>query len=206
MKHVDISQTPAGAPVHGEFKSEEFSSGFIGRCGYLIFHWRLPLLIMGIVTTLVLGFVATRLQVTAGFSKMVPLKHEFMQTFRDYQSEFGGANNVLVAIKVRQGDIFDKEVLNTVKQITDEVFYIKGVERSSLLSISTPNARYNEVVEEGFKSGNLMPGDFVGRDDQIAQVRENVLKTWWDASSRPTWARPWSWPPCRSWTPTPATG
>ena len=177
MKHVDTSQAPAGAPMHGKFKSDEFASGFIGRCGYLIFHWRLPLLIMGIVITLVLGFFATRLQVTAGFSKMVPLNHEFMQTFRDYQSEFGGANNVLVAIKVRKGDIFDKEVLQTVKQVTDEVFYIKGVERSSLLSISTPNARYNEVVEEGFKSGNLMPGDFAGRDDQIAMVRENVLKS-----------------------------
>jgi uncharacterized protein len=177
MKNADLITAPAEARVHGEFVSAEFATGFIGRCGYFIFHWRLPILILGILITLVLGFFATRLQVTAGFSKMIPLNHEFMQTFRDYQSEFGGANNVLVAIKVKQGDIFDKEVLNTVKQITDDVFYVKGVERSSLLSISTPNARYNEVVEEGFKSGNLMPGDFAGRPEQIVAVRENVLKS-----------------------------
>jgi predicted RND superfamily exporter protein len=177
MKNADLITAPAEARVHGEFVSAEFATGFIGRCGYFIFHWRLPILILGILITLVLGFFATRLQVTAGFSKMIPLNHEFMRTFRDYQSEFGGANNVLVAIKVKQGDIFDKGVLNTVKQITDDVFYVKGVERSSLLSISTPNARYNEVVEEGFKSGNLMPGDFAGRPDQIVAVRENVLKS-----------------------------
>ena len=177
MMHADSSKLPRDKPIHGEFTSEEFATGFIGRTGYLIFHWRLPLLILGIVITLALGYSATRLQVTAGFSKMIPLNHEFMQTFRDYQSEFGGANNVLVAIKVKKGDIFDKEVLQTVKQVTDEVFYIKGVERSSLLSISTPNARYNEVVEEGFKSGNLMPGDFVGRPEQLVAVRENVLKS-----------------------------
>jgi predicted RND superfamily exporter protein len=165
--------------IHGEFASEEFSKGFIGRIGYLIFHWRLPLLIMGVVLTLVLGFFATRLQVTAGFSKMIPLNHEFMQTFRDYQGDFGGANNVLVAIKVKKGDIYDKDVLATVRSITDEVFYIKGVERSSLTSLVTPNVRYNEVVEEGFKSGNLVPGDFVGRPDQIVQVRANVLKSDW---------------------------
>ncbi|HSV71926.1 MAG TPA: efflux RND transporter permease subunit [Methylibium sp.] len=177
MSHVEHTKAPDAAFVHGEFASAEFAQGFIGRCGYLIFHWRLPLLILGIVLTLVLGFFATRLQVTAGFSKMIPLNHEFMQTFRDYESEFGGANHVLVAIKVKDGDIFDKEVLQRVKEVTDEVFYVKGVERSSLLSISTPNARYNEVVEEGFKSGNLMPGDFVGRPDQIVTVRENVLKS-----------------------------
>lgn len=177
MTAVHSSNRPGEMPIHGEFVSSEFASGFIGRCGWLIFHWRAPILIVGILLTLVLGYCATRLQVTAGFAKMIPLNHEFMQTFRDYQSEFGGANNVLIAIKVKKGNIFDKDVLETVKQVTDEVFYIKGVERSSLLSISTPNARYNEVVEEGFKSGNLMPGDFVGRADQIAQVRENVLKS-----------------------------
>ena len=177
MPTTDSNEKGDRKVVHGEFVASEFAPGFIGRCGWFIFHWRLPILVLGIITTLVLAFFATRLQVTAGFSKMIPLKHEFMQTFRDYQSEFGGANNVLVAIKVRKGDLFDKDVLQTVKQITDDVFYVKGVERSSLLSISTPNARYNEVVEEGFKSGNLMPGDFVGRPDQIAQVRENVLKS-----------------------------
>jgi len=177
MNSAHVVSKPGKPAIHGEFVPSEFASGFIGRCGWFIFHWRLPILLAGIVITLVLGFFAIRLQVTAGFSKMVPLNHEFMRTFRDYQSEFGGANNVLVAVKVKQGDIFDKEVLQTVKQITDDVFYIKGVERSSLLSISTPNARYNEVVEEGFKSGNLMPGDFAGRPEQIAQVRENVMKS-----------------------------
>jgi len=176
-RHHDKSTSEPA--VHGEFVSEEFSSGFIGRVGYLIFHWRLPLLIFGIVTSLVLGYFATRLQVTAGFSKMIPLNHEFMQTFRDYQGDFGGANNVLLAIKVRSKDIYDKEVLATVRAVTDEVFYVKGVERSSLTSLVTPNVRYNEVVEEGFKSGNLVPGDFAGRPEQIDQVRANVLKSDW---------------------------
>ncbi len=179
MNRKHHGKTSDATQVHGEFVSEEFSKGFIGRVGYLIFHWRLSLLIIGIITTLVLGFFATRLQVTAGFSKMIPLNHEFMQTFRDYQGDFGGANNVLVAIKVKKGDIYDKDVLATVRSITDEVFYVKGVERSSLTSLVTPNVRYNEVVEEGFKSGNLVPGDFAGRPEQIAQVRANVLKSDW---------------------------
>lgn len=177
MTTTNSSKQRDGELVHGEFVAAEFAPGFIGRCAWFIFHWRLPILILGIIVTLVLAFFATRLQVTAGFEKMIPHGHEYMQTFREYQGVFGGANHVLISIKAREGDLFDKEVLQTVRQITDDVFHIRGVDRSSLLSISTPNARYNEVVEEGFRSGNLMPGDFDGRPDHIAMVRENILKS-----------------------------
>ena len=164
--------------IHGEFRSDEFK-GLIGRVAYLIFHWRRALLIGGILLTVVLGYFAMQLQVTAGFTKMIPLNHEYMKTFLDYQEDFGGADKVLVAIKVKNGDIFQKEVMDVVKQITEEVFYVDGVERSSLTSLFTPNVRYNEVVEEGFKSGNLVAADFSGTPEEMEQVRLNILKSDW---------------------------
>lgn len=168
-----------GGEIHGEFASDEFSSGLIGRIGYGVFHWRKPLLIAGILLTVVLGYFATQLRVTAGFSKMIPLNHEFMQTFTKYKEDFGGADKVLIAIKVKQGDIYQADVLDTLRKVTDEVFFVKGVERSSLLSLFSPNVRYNEVVEDGFKSGNIIPADFAGRPEQIEQIRQNILKSDW---------------------------
>lgn len=165
--------------VHGEFTEAEFSSTLIGRVGYLIFHWRRALLLFGIIVTLVLGYFATQLQVTAGFSKMLPANHEYMRTFSDYQEEFGGADKVLIAIKVKQGNIFQPAVMDTVRKVTEDVFYIKGVERSSLTSLFTPNVRYNEVVEEGFKSGNIVPADFSGKPEEMETVRKNILKSDW---------------------------
>ncbi|SFB01258.1 hypothetical protein SAMN04515620_11265 [Collimonas sp. OK607] len=171
--------TERNGSVHGEFKSEGFAKGIIGRIGYVIFHWRKSLLIAGILITLVLGFFAMQLKVTSGFTKMIPLHHEFMKTFLDYQGDFGGADKVLIAIKVKHGDIYQKDVLDIVRHINDDIFYIKGTERSSIVSLFSPNVRYNEVVEDGFKSGNLISADFVGRPDQLAQVKQNVLKSDW---------------------------
>lgn len=167
-----------GDQIHGEFRPEEFQ-GAIGRIAYNIFHFRRSLLIAGIVLTVVLGYFATGLKVTAGFTKMIPLHHEYMQTFLDYQYDFGGADKVLIAIKVRDGDIFKPEVMDIVKKVTEETFYVKGVERSSLTSLFTPNVRYNEVVEEGFKSGNLVPADFSGTPEQMELVKKNILKSDW---------------------------
>jgi len=175
-----IGQTPSPEPeIHGEFRTEEFSEGFIGRVAYATFRWRLPLLIVGILLTLVLGYSATSLRVSSGFAKMIPANHEYMQTFEDYKADFGSADKVLVAIKVRDGNIYRKDVIDVVRGVTEELFYIKGVERSSLTSLVTPNVRYNEVVEEGFKSGNLVPADFSGTPEELAQVRLNVLKSDW---------------------------
>ncbi|WP_290866600.1 efflux RND transporter permease subunit [Aquabacterium sp.] len=155
------------------------SERLIARVADGIFRMRKLWLTLGILVTVLLGLSATRLHVTAGFTKMIPLHHEFMQTFTKYQSDFGGADKVLIAVKVRQGDVFSKDGIDAVRKITDELFYIKGIERSSLTSLVTPNVRWNEVVEEGFKGGPIVSADFKGAPDQLSAIRQNLAKSDW---------------------------
>lgn len=160
-------------------EERRFAHNLVGRISYRIFHWRNPLLALFVLITILLGYSATQLSVGAGFSKMVPLKHEYMTTFKEYETDFGGANKMLVAIKARQGDIYTGPFLETLRRVTEEVFYIKGVERSSVTSLFTSNVRYTEVVEDGFRGGNIIAADFSGTDAQLAEVRANVAKSDW---------------------------
>jgi len=160
-------------------KHEQFSAGWVGSTSYWIFRHRVPLLILCILTTIVLGAMASQLRVQAGFTKMIPLKHPYMATFLQYQQDFGGANRVVVAIRNEKGDIFEKDFMETLRQVTEEVFYIKGVERSSVASLFTSNVRFLEVVEDGFRGGNIVSADFQGTPEQLKQVRENLLKSDW---------------------------
>jgi predicted RND superfamily exporter protein len=162
-----------------EFTREHFTSGIIGKVSYWIFRHRRALLILFILMTIALGAMASQLQVQAGFTKMIPLKHPYMATFLEYAETFGGANKVLVAIKHKDGDIFDKDYMEVLRNVTDEVFFLNGVERSSVSSLFTSNVRYNEVVEDGFRGGNIVAADFAGTPEQLEQVRENLLKSDW---------------------------
>jgi len=153
--------------------------GFIDRCARLIIRWRLPLLIMGVIVTAFFTWSASRLQLSSGFYKMLPAHHEFMETFFQYRNEFGGADKVMLAIQVKDGDIFQKDIIELIQKVTDEVFYVDGVDRNSITSLTTTNVRYNEVVEEGFRSGRLVPGEFFGTQAELDQIRENVLKSDW---------------------------
>nr|WP_180204767.1 efflux RND transporter permease subunit [Pseudomonas sp. SbOxS1]NYU04764.1 MMPL family transporter [Pseudomonas sp. SbOxS1] len=158
---------------------QDFSRGLVGKVSYWIFHQRKPLLALFILLTLGLGYSASNLKVEAGFFKMIPLHHEYMGTFLKYQKDFGGANKILIAVKNNKGEIFSPESMSVLRKVSDEVFFLNGVERSSVTSLFTSNVRYTEVVEEGFTGGNLVASDYAGRPEQLAQVRERTLKSDW---------------------------
>lgn len=150
----------------------------IERVAQLVFQRRLPLLGAFAALTILFVTTATRLQVDAGFNKMIPLHHEYMKVFTDYQKTFGGANRVLVAVMQKDGrDIYNAEFFKTLKSLTDEVFFIPGVDRPTVTSLFTPNVRFIEVVEEGFAGGNVIPADFRGAPEDLEKVRRNVLKS-----------------------------
>ncbi|MGA1273818.1 MAG: efflux RND transporter permease subunit, partial [Burkholderiaceae bacterium] len=152
---------------------------WLKRLADRLIHYRRGLIVFFTLLTLVLAGTATLLRTDAGFTKMIPLDHPFMQVFLKYQSAFGNANRVLLAIHAKEGSIYTPEGLDLLKKATEEVFYIEGVERSSVTSLFTPNVRFTEVVEEGFRGGNVVSADYAGRPDQIEHVKANVAKSDW---------------------------
>ncbi len=129
-----------------------------------------------VIVTLFMFSSAMKLKVDAGFSKLLPLQHEYMQTFTKHRQEFGGANRVLVALIAKEGDMFTPEFFDALKQATDDVFFIEGVDRTRVTSIFTPNVRFTEVVEDGIAGGNVVPDDYENTSEGLARVKENIIK------------------------------
>jgi predicted RND superfamily exporter protein len=128
------------------------------------------------VVTVALVWSATRLQFDAAFEKWIPARHPYMDVFATYRDAFGGANRLLVALVAKDGDIFDSASFEALRSLTDDVFFIPGVERSTVTSLFTPNVRFTEVVERGFTGGPVVPPEFRGTDRDLERVRRNVLK------------------------------
>ncbi len=129
------------------------------------------------ITTLFMVYEASQLSIDAGFTKHLPLKHEYMKTYVQYQQEFGGANRIVIAIITKDGEIFTPEFFDVLRRVTDEVFFIPGIDRTQVKSLFTPNVRFTEVVEDGIAGGNVVPADFSPDPKGLAKVRENVLKS-----------------------------
>jgi predicted RND superfamily exporter protein len=130
-----------------------------------------------ILLTLFMAYQASHLKIDAGFAKMLPLEHPYMQTYVEYRDAYGGANKVVIAIRAPEGDIFTPGFFDVLARVTDDVFFIPGVDRTRVMSLFTPNVRFTEVVEDGISGGNVIPDDFEPDEEGLATVRENILKS-----------------------------
>ncbi len=65
----------------------------------LIFGNRRLVVVLFILLTIFMAYQASHLQIAAGFAKMLPLKHPYMQTYVEYRDAYGGANRVVIAIR-----------------------------------------------------------------------------------------------------------
>src|SRR5690606_41758237 len=87
-----------------------------------------------------------------------------------------GVANVKSAVEAKQGDIFTREYMETLSKINDEVFFVKGVDRSAMQAIWTPNTRWTDVTEEGLQSGQVVPSSYDGSPESMQPVRQKNLK------------------------------
>ena len=151
-------------------------AGVLARVADQVLKARLPVLIGFAVMTVLMLLSASQLKVDAGFAKNVPQEHEYMQTYFQYQQEFGGANRVLIALEDTSGDIFNPTFFSRLEAVTKAVQSIQGVDPSQVTSLFTPNTRFTEITEEGFEGGPVVPADFQPVQADLERVRENVLK------------------------------
>lgn len=144
----------------------------------LLFTVRAPWLIVFLLLTLFLGYHASQVRPDASLTKMIPTNHPFIQNYFDYQDDLASLGNVVrVAVENKDGDIFEADFQQELQKITDEIFFIPGVNRSGLRSLWTPNVRWMEVTEEGFVGGPVIPDGYDGSEESLDQLRTNVLRS-----------------------------
>ena len=153
---------------------------FVSALAQFILKNRLILFLVFFGFTVFCGISLKNINTNPGFEKTLPIEHPYIKTFFDYREIFGNANRVIISYKPAVGTIYNAESLDVLKNLTEDLFYLKGIERSSLTSLFTPNVRYMEIVEDGFKGGNVISANFSGTDNEIEIIRKNVIKSIWN--------------------------
>lgn len=144
----------------------------------LIFNWRALWLVLFALLTVVLAWQATKLQPDASFEKMIPQEHPYIQAMMRHIDDLGAAGTTIqIVVEATDGDIFDAEYLETVQQVTDELFYMPGVDRNRMRSLWTPNVRWTTVTEEGFEGDKVIDAQYDGSPRAMQSLRTNILRS-----------------------------
>ena len=157
---------------------EEFDIHTGWRLEQALFNHRKIVMTVCLIITLVLGFGATRLKLNASFEKTIPTKFPYIANYLRHKADLGSFGNaVRITVEAKNGTIYDKNYLETLRQINDEIFLLPGVDRAYMKSLWTPSTQWRGVTEDGFESGPVIPDTYDGSLGMIEQVRSNVERS-----------------------------
>ena len=110
-----------------------------------------PKVFLGAILLLT-AFFATRipyLQMYSNFADLLPQEHPYIQLHNEVKDTFGGANNVVIALSVEEGDIFNRETLAKVHELTQGVDSLPGVNHNLVRSLTHRTVRKTWLTEMG---------------------------------------------------------
>lgn len=166
--HIDL-------PVIKDVKDFDPQSGDLLE--RLSFNFRPLVLLFCALTTVFLGYQASKIQINADFEDMIPQSHPFIVNFFNYRDSLSGLGNSLrIVVETREGDIFDKDYLEVVREVNDRLYLRTGVDRAWMKSVWTPATRWTEITEEGYRGGPVMPFDYNGSPRSVQEFKVNVLR------------------------------
>ncbi len=144
----------------------------------VLFRFRLLIVLLCLLASVLLGWQAQHLRLSAAFESMIPVDHPYIENYFKYRSQLGeGGNTLRIAVRSNGTGIYNAQYLETLKQLNDELFLLDGVDRPYMKSLWTPATRWIGVTEEGFDGGPVIPEDYDGSTASIEQVRQNVERS-----------------------------
>ena len=127
--------------------------------------------------TAVMAVFALQLRMEAGFEKQMPTGHSYMATVKQYEQDLFGVNRLTVVVKARQGDIWTRDALTRLLQVTEAVQFLPNVDRLGVQSLWTPNSFVNEITEEGFRAEPVVAATVTPASlspEVIAQIQQST--------------------------------
>ncbi len=135
-------------------------------------HAGIVLVVVALVTAgLVWGI--GKLRTEFNIEASLPAGHPFVQADREIRAQFGGRNTVIVAIVPRAGDVWQREVLDVVRDVTRLALRLPDVIAQNVVSLSAPSVRYVEEAGGALKVDYLMR-EVPDTSEEIARLRARV--------------------------------
>ena len=135
-----------------------------------LFFSLFPLLVTGFFL-----YTLKDLTIQTSVQDFIPQKHPFVEVNNQLMKIFGGLNQVSIAIEPKEGDILQTPLLEKVVRITNQLYYLEGVNIGRIVSLSARKIKRVEGTEEGFKVTHLMR-EAPTTPDGIGFLKKSIMR------------------------------
>lgn len=152
------------------------------RFADFIIEKRLPILLVIIGITIFFLYQAiAHLTVKTIYPDLLPRNHAYTKLHEQIESKFGGSNQVLIMLQVRDPedggkykDIFNVETLTKLKAITEKLYLFPSVDRNKITSLASRSVRDIKITTEGMSMDNIMYPDVPTTPEGLHELKQTV--------------------------------
>src|SRR5215469_17961619 len=98
----------------------ESNPRFGGFGGYVL-SYRKPLIAILIAITIFMAYCAIHVPIVTRFEDLFPSKDPNVLLYRQYRRQYGGAQTLVLMLRLHKGDIFNMKTLRMIQDLTRQV-------------------------------------------------------------------------------------
>jgi len=145
------------------------------RFSSFIIKNRVFFIILPFILIFLSSFKIKNLKVETNIGEFIPQNHPFIEVEKKLEKIFGGLNQINVVIRVKNGDIFNRDTLKKIYDFTEELYFTDGVNISRVNGIAARKMRNVKIIEGGFSVKRLM-SDIPKTEEEIEQLKQTIIR------------------------------
>jgi len=161
---------PAGVMERVEGRATEG----LGGIGKFVLRWRLPIGLLLVGISLFMIFGVTKVRIQTEFADFFPKGHRNVELYRKYHN-YGGAQTLILMLKVKDGDIFNVPTLKKIQDITSDIDRLPGVNHQEVKSLSSYRLAFAEAVPGGLDTKPYMYPDAPTTAAGIDELKKHIF-------------------------------
>jgi len=131
------------------------------------------LLLIGV--TVFMAYWAIHLPIATRFEDLFPATHPNTLLYRQFRRQYGGAQTLVLMVRVKKGDIYNFKTLHDIQDITYEVDRIPGVNHNEVFSLASYRMLYARALPGELLSTPFMYPKVPQTQAQVDDLKNNVL-------------------------------
>lgn len=138
-----------------------------------IIHLRVYIILLFLIITGFFISVLKDIKVETHLEDFLPQRHLFIKVQHRLTRVFGGLNQVSLALRVKNGDIFNKKFIGKIISLTEDLYLIEGVNIARINSLASRHLKYVTITEEGFFVKRLLR-DVPENREEMEELKKRI--------------------------------
>jgi predicted RND superfamily exporter protein len=139
-----------------------------------ILDLRKPIAVLLLSITIFMAYWAIHLPIATRFEDLFPATHQNTLLYREFRRQYGGAQTLVLMLRVKNGDIFNLKTLHDIQDMTGEVDKLFGVNHNEVFSLASYRMVFARALPGALVSTPFMYPKVPENQAQIDELRDNV--------------------------------